>query len=122
MTMLVFAPSAMAQAGDLDCADFATQEEAQATYDQDPSDPNGLDDDGDGVACETLDSGGAGAGSTGYQYAETPAAPQGSSQPLLESGGDLELPATGGASLLLTAGLLLAGAGVMAAGLSRRAR
>jgi hypothetical protein len=40
--------------GDLDCADFATQAEAQAEYDADPSDPNGLDADDDGIACEEL--------------------------------------------------------------------
>ncbi len=41
--------------GDLDCSDFATQEEAQAVYDQNPSDPNGLDGaPEDGEACESL--------------------------------------------------------------------
>ncbi|MBA2693109.1 MAG: thermonuclease family protein [Rubrobacter sp.] len=41
--------------GDLNCSDFATQAEAQAVYDTDPSDPNGLDgNDGDGVVCESL--------------------------------------------------------------------
>jgi hypothetical protein len=38
-----------------DCSDFATQEEAQAVFNQDPSDPYGLDEDpgpDDGVACE----------------------------------------------------------------------
>lgn len=44
-------------AQDLDCSDFATQEEAQAVLDQDPSDPHGLDADGDGIACESLPSG-----------------------------------------------------------------
>ena len=43
--------------GDLDCADFATQAEAQAEYDSDPSDPNGLDRDDDGIACESLPGG-----------------------------------------------------------------
>jgi hypothetical protein len=43
--------------GDLDCADFATQEEAQAVLDADPSDPNYLDGEGDGIACESLPSG-----------------------------------------------------------------
>ena len=42
---------------DLDCADFSSQEEAQAFYEQDLSDPSGLDGDGDGVACESLPSG-----------------------------------------------------------------
>ncbi len=37
---------------DLDCADFATQEEAQAQLL--PGDPHGLDADGDGVACESI--------------------------------------------------------------------
>ncbi len=41
-----------AHAVDLDCADFATQAEAQAELDADPSDPNGLDADDDGIACE----------------------------------------------------------------------
>jgi micrococcal nuclease len=39
---------------DLDCASFATHEQAQRVYEQDPSDPNYLDGDGDGVACEDL--------------------------------------------------------------------
>ncbi len=37
---------------DLTCSDFASQSEAQAAFDADPSDPNGLDLDLDGVACE----------------------------------------------------------------------
>jgi hypothetical protein len=36
----------------LDCADFATEAEAQAAYAADPSDPYGLDADGDGLARE----------------------------------------------------------------------
>lgn len=40
--------------GDLDCSDFGSWEEAQEAYEDDPSDPNGLDADGDGVACEAL--------------------------------------------------------------------
>ncbi len=34
------------------CEDFASQAESQAALDADPSDPNGLDADGDGLACE----------------------------------------------------------------------
>jgi hypothetical protein len=41
---------------DLDCSDFSTQEEAQQEYDSDDSDPNYLDGDDDGVACESLPS------------------------------------------------------------------
>jgi hypothetical protein len=40
--------------GNLYCADFATQEEAQAVLEWDPSDPNYLAGDDDGVAYEDL--------------------------------------------------------------------
>ncbi|MGW2616868.1 excalibur calcium-binding protein [Streptomyces sp. NPDC001500] len=46
-----------AHAQDLDCRDFAFQEDAQAVFDQDPSDPDRLDQDqgpDDGIACEAL--------------------------------------------------------------------
>lgn len=39
------------------CEDFDTQAEAQAELDGDPSDPNNLDDDNDGEACESFDYG-----------------------------------------------------------------
>jgi hypothetical protein len=39
---------------DRDCSDFVFQEEAQAVFDSDPSDPNRLDADNDGIACEDL--------------------------------------------------------------------
>lgn len=39
---------------DLDCVDFATQEEAQAVLDADPADPNNLDPNHDGIACSLL--------------------------------------------------------------------
>jgi hypothetical protein len=54
-------PGATPQAGDLksvkqdyDCIDFQYQEDAQAVYDQDPSDPYNLDPNKDGVACSSL--------------------------------------------------------------------
>lgn len=53
LAMLVFSPAAFAQ-GDFDCNNFSTQTQAQATLAADPSDPNNLDADGDGVACEGL--------------------------------------------------------------------
>jgi hypothetical protein len=43
-----------AHAQDRDCRDFAFQEDAQAVFDGDPSDPNGLDADDDAIACEVL--------------------------------------------------------------------
>jgi hypothetical protein len=42
---------------DLDCRDFAFQEDAQAEFDRDRSDPHRLDEDAgpdDGIACEAL--------------------------------------------------------------------
>ncbi|MBK3644565.1 excalibur calcium-binding domain-containing protein [Streptomyces sp. MBT33] len=39
---------------DRDCSDFVFQEEAQAVFDSDPSDPDRLDADNDGIACEDL--------------------------------------------------------------------
>jgi hypothetical protein len=51
---------AQAQADLYDCRDFTYQEEAQAVFDQNPSDPYGLDEDDpspdDGKACEALPS------------------------------------------------------------------
>jgi hypothetical protein len=38
----------------LDCDDFEFQEDAQAEYNKDTSDPHNLDEDGDGIACEGL--------------------------------------------------------------------
>jgi excalibur calcium-binding domain-containing protein len=55
--LLAFPASALA---DLDCSDFATQEEAQENLL--PGDPHGLDGDDDGVACEELPSGGGSEG------------------------------------------------------------
>jgi hypothetical protein len=48
------APAALAQAGDQDCSDFDSQAAAQAHLRADPSDPDGLDSDSDGIACESL--------------------------------------------------------------------
>ncbi|MDP9474711.1 MAG: hypothetical protein M3R38_03285 [Actinomycetota bacterium] len=86
-------PPAEAQSGDqFDCADFDTQEEAQAVYDQDPSDPSGLDgpqgeaSDGTlGVACESLPSGGSSSGGSPGQY-------QYSGGSLMDSGGPKDGP------------------------------
>jgi hypothetical protein len=61
IVMLIFAPTALAQQDLYDCADFQYQEDAQAVYDQDTSDPYGLDgppgeayEGTQGVACEDL--------------------------------------------------------------------
>ncbi len=54
---LAIPTAAIAAPADRDCAEFAHQEEAQGVLEADPSDPFGLDADGDGVACEDLPSG-----------------------------------------------------------------
>jgi hypothetical protein len=51
--MFVSVAPSHAQISDLDCADFGSQQEAQAAYDKSPGDPHRLDPDMDGVACET---------------------------------------------------------------------
>jgi len=50
--MFVLAAPAHAQTRDLDCADFSSQSAAQDELNRAPGDPNRLDPDGDGVACE----------------------------------------------------------------------
>ena len=45
--------------GDVDCADFRYQQDAQAWLDRHPGDPDGLDADRDGLACESLPRGAA---------------------------------------------------------------
>lgn len=49
------APALPMQSPDtLNCENFATQEEAQAVLDRERTDPHRLDEDGDGLACESL--------------------------------------------------------------------
>ena len=69
---LAIAPAAPAEAGgkgDLNCDDFSSQAAAQSNLDNNPSDPNGLDEDGDGIACESnpcpCSTGGGGGGGGG---------------------------------------------------------
>jgi hypothetical protein len=56
LAMMLSAPAALAQSGaggTFNCPDFASQAEAQQVLRADPSDPNNLDADNDGVACQT---------------------------------------------------------------------
>lgn len=95
-------PAEAQESTDLDCDDFATQQEAQAEYDADPSDPNGLDADSDGIACEENAGGGAtdDDGASGDQYdgggADRPSDRVGRNnrddRGLMESGGSLAAP------------------------------
>jgi len=50
-------PSSLTETRDYDCSDFSTQKEAQAFFESNGGssrDPHKLDQDKDGVACETL--------------------------------------------------------------------
>src|SRR5688572_14255199 len=99
----LFAPAAGAQ-DTRNCADFSTQEEAQAFYDQhrddDPSDPdpNDLDTDGDGQACEGLPTSGAAATAAPGATPAATAAP--SSEDLPASGSATGVMALSGLTLL----------------------
>ncbi len=135
---LVFAPAAMAQ--DVDCPELSYAE-AQAILAEDPSDPNGLDDDNDGEACDAN----AGDGSTATPMAEESASPMAeeSVSPMAEksatptatataesddegsaSASASPLPDTGGVvsptALSLVAALLLVGGGILSASITRR--
>ncbi|QIN80335.1 LPXTG cell wall anchor domain-containing protein [Rubrobacter marinus] len=101
--------------GTYNCVDFTDQGQAQEFYNNDPGDTNGLDEDGDGIACESLptavpgDDGGTvlvPAGGGGYQYVEP-------TTPATTTTAATALPATGGPSLALLAGALLVGAGLV---------
>lgn len=56
--LLMIGPADSSAQAILDCEYFNFQEQAQAILDEDLSDPNFLDDDGDGVACPDLPSAG----------------------------------------------------------------
>ena len=123
LVALLCAPAALAQ--DLyDCADFATQEEAQQFLESGA--PYGLDADSDGIACEELSSGGSQQPMTQQPVTQqpvtqqyvTPQQPMTQQQPMVSNA---PLPQSGGPSLLLPAGILLLGSGILVfAGLRRR--
>jgi hypothetical protein len=105
-------PTASAASGTQDCADFDTQEAAQAFYDQHVSDTPGnpdpfdLDTDGDGKACEGLPTA---ASSPTASAAATASPTTTSGQPLPQSGAETGVIALSGLSLLeLGYGLTLA--------------
>lgn len=57
VTALTVFPALVSAQSDHDCSEFASQSEAQAVLDSDPTDPSDLDPDGDGIACESLPEG-----------------------------------------------------------------
>jgi Excalibur calcium-binding domain len=110
------APAALAQDGDKDCADFASQAEAQAYFEANGGSPtnnvDNLDADHDGQACESFDYGdGTGGGDTG-----------GGDTGGVDNGGGA-LPFTGPNDTLVPAGTALLLAGLALLGVTRyRAR
>ncbi len=52
------------------CSAFTFQEDAQAAFDSDPSDPAGLDEDGDGFACENLPKRSPGVNCSDFEFQE----------------------------------------------------
>ena len=95
----------------LNCPDFDSQAEAQEFYDDDPSDPEGLDSDNDGTACETTSYSSSGSASgDGSSDDSTPTGGVAAGAGGLSRAASVPvLPATGAAL-----GTLLIGAGVLA--------
>ncbi|MET8081397.1 hypothetical protein [Streptomyces sp. NPDC005303] len=108
--------------GDLDCADFAFQEDAQAEFDRDRSDPNRLDEDqgrDDGIACEVLPHRGTGAVSA----ATPPATPRATPLPTLGvQGGSGGSVGPAGFERAIGAAMALGGVGLAGAYVVRRRR
>ena len=111
----------VAAAQDLDCRDFATQALAQAEYERNRADPNGLDRDQDGIACEVQPGGlpGDAEGPTPVRRGDDGAAPSGGVE---TGGGGTASDTAGGAAedgVQDGAGLLVpvvVGSAVLAAG------
>ena len=141
--VLLAASSALAQSGVQGpaCAELGdsgeqAQQEAQALLNQNPSDPNGLDADGDGIPCEFTESSGQISYEDGSVIFVTPAAPPqeqyqtppgaevapatpppGADSPVFQptEPDTAVLPDTGGASpLALGVGILLVASGLLA--------
>lgn len=124
--MMIYMPSAFAQ-DTLNCDDFTSQAEAQATLEADSSDPNGLDADNDGLACEdslpaaepTVEEPTVEESTVEEPMVEEPVVEEPVvEEPMVEEPMAMEtvLPDTGGLSvLMLGAGALLVAGGVVVA-------
>jgi len=102
--------------GDLNCADFATQRAAQREFAKDRTDPNNLDADNDGRACEEL----IGEGRDGptpvrEQYeVKPPPGPVDRPEGVIPRTGVRRVPPTGGPPYLALGALVLLGVALMA--------
>ena len=117
-----FASPAQASHG-LNCDDFSSRAQAQAYFDRHPGDPEGLDRDNDGQACETYPyanrdtsdsddgtSDGSGTGANGGSGSTTPRGGVAAGAGGMAGGASFPALPAAGAGL----GVLLAGAGVVA--------
>jgi Excalibur calcium-binding domain len=119
---------AWAQDAGLNCADFPSQAAAQREYERDRSDPNNLDADNDGQACEDFDyssSGTGGSGAADHQDRDSGAGTRGAGtrgaadhqygndNVIKGTIPDRRLSNTGGSPLILPGGALLLGAGLL---------
>ena len=90
---------AAAQSTQRDCSSFGSQQSAQAELERDPSDPYGLDTDGNGVACDDYDPSASTTQSSPLPSSASPSSPSPSSNPkpqgdrnLLDAGGPTNGP------------------------------
>jgi hypothetical protein len=117
----------LAQEDQFDCASFASQRETQRELERDPSDPNSLDADDDGIACEELRGDGGGgdpigpestfAGTTPADNQYAPKAPPGPidrPEGVMLGTGVRRVPATGGPPYLAIGALALLGVALIA--------
>jgi hypothetical protein len=103
-------------AADLDCKDFSSQAAAQANLTANPSDPNGLDANHNGIACEDFNYGSASTGGT-----QVPTVPQGG-VPAGDGSTAAGRAADGSATPYVLGGLALVAAGGAAVAARRSAR
>lgn len=92
--------SAVAQSTGIDCEDFFNQSLAQRFLDADPSDPQGLDGDGDGTACEEFF---GTSGSTTTEPSATVPPSTSTSQSTSATTAATSLPQTGSGSAMVNA-------------------
>ena len=124
LVSLVFAPAALAQDDDLNCDDFATA--ADATAAMRPGDPDNLDANDNGIACEdSLPAGGTDTSTTSPTASQTatPTATPTASPTASPTGTATALPPTGGLSSAgfgIGAAAVLLATGLAAGALVRR--
>jgi micrococcal nuclease len=99
--------------GDLDCADFATHTEAQREFAKDRTDPNNLDADDDGRACEELIGEGR-EDSPPVRDQYPPEGDVGNPKDVIPGTGVRNVPPTGGPPYLAVGALVLLGVALIA--------